>query len=317
MDQEHEHSYSRSLTIGSRTISDASPAYVIAEIGHNHQGSLDTCMALFRAAKEAGASAVKLQKRDNRALFTPDAFDRPYDNENSYGATYGQHREALEFGAKEYRFLDRFAAELGLDFFATPFDIPSADFLAENIRCPAFKISSADLVNQRLLMHVAGFKRPVILSTGGGVSIKEVQSAAYCVTCVHTHLAILQCTATYPAQPEHLNLRVIETYRQRWPELVVGLSSHVSGIWDGPPAYVLGARIFEKHFTLNRAMKGTDHAFSLEPAGLKKFIRDLERTRLALGDGVKVQLPEERPAMEKMRTSTRWWAEMHWKDKAA
>ena len=144
----------RQLHIGTQRIDDDSPCYVIAEIGHNHQGDLETCKEMLRAAKSAGVDAVKLQKRDNRSLFTRDAFERPYDNPNSYGRTYGEHREFLEFGWHEYVELKSCAEDLGLHFFSTAFDIPSADFLAR-LGVPAFKIASADLKSIPLLKHVA------------------------------------------------------------------------------------------------------------------------------------------------------------------
>src|SRR5690606_19831644 len=135
-------------------------------IGHNHQGSLDKARELFREAKLAGAHAVKLQKRDNRGLYTRAAYEKPYDNENSFGATYGEHREFLEFGLHEYRELKAYAAELGIDFFATAFDLASADFL-EALSVPAYKIASGDLKSTPLLKHVASFGKPMIVSTGG------------------------------------------------------------------------------------------------------------------------------------------------------
>src|SRR4029453_4732281 len=130
----------RTLRIGTHEIGDHTPCYVIAEIGHNHQGSVQKARELFRAAQDAGAHAVKLQKRDNRSLYTRAAYDKPYDNENSFGATYGEHREFLEFGLTEYRELQSYATELALDFFSTAFDIASADFL-EQLDVPAFKIA--------------------------------------------------------------------------------------------------------------------------------------------------------------------------------
>jgi len=157
---------SRFLTIDDTTITDDSDCYLIAEIGHNHQGSLEKCRELFRAAKECGADAVKLQKRDNRSLYTRAMYEKPYDNENSFGPTYGAHREALEFGREEYVELKRYAAELGITFFATAFDVPSADFLAA-LDMPAYKLASGDLSNLPLLRHVARIGRPVIVSTGG------------------------------------------------------------------------------------------------------------------------------------------------------
>ena len=140
----------RELTIDGVTVNDASACYVIAEIGHNHQGDLEKCKDLFRSAHEAGAHAVKLQKRDNRSLYTREMYDKPYENENSFGATYGAHREALEFGHKEYCELQRYARELGITFFATAFDMPSADFLAD-LDMPAYKIASGDLKQIPLL----------------------------------------------------------------------------------------------------------------------------------------------------------------------
>ena len=146
----------RTLKIGAREIGDHTPCYVIAEIGHNHQGNLDKARELFREAKLAGAHAVKLQKRDNRGLYTRAAFEKPYDNENSFGATYGEHREFLEFGKEEYVALQAYAKELGVDFFSTAFDLASADFL-ESINVPAYKIASGDLKSVPLLKHVAAF----------------------------------------------------------------------------------------------------------------------------------------------------------------
>jgi sialic acid synthase len=156
----------REITFNDTTVSDDQPAYVIAEIGHNHQGELEKARQLFESAKMAGVNAVKLQKRDNRALFTKSFYDKPYENENSYGKTYGEHRDFLEFGKKEYQELQKLAQELELDFFATAFDHTSADFL-EDLDIPFYKIASADLNNTPLLKHVAGFGKPMIISTGG------------------------------------------------------------------------------------------------------------------------------------------------------
>jgi N-acetylneuraminate synthase/sialic acid synthase len=289
------------LKIGAHQIGDESPCYVIAEIGHNHQGNLDKARELFREAKLAGAHAVKLQKRDNRGLYTKAAYNKPYDNENSFGATYGEHREFLEFGQREYRELKAYAAELGVDFFSTAFDVASADFL-EELGVPAYKIASGDLKSTPLLKHVASFGKPMVLSTGGA-TIDDVQRAYDEVMPINPQLAILQCTAGYPAAWEELDLRVIEEYRDRFPGAVIGFSSHDNGIAMPVAAYVLGARIVEKHFTLNRAMKGTDHAFSLEPVGLRKMVRDLERTYKALGSRAKKTYESERAPIVKMGKS--------------
>jgi len=291
----------RELVIGNNVVNDDSGCYVIAEIGHNHQGSLEICRDMFKAAKAAGVNAVKLQKRDNRTLFTREAFDKPYDNPNSYGTTYGEHREYLEFGWHEYVELKKYAQELELDFFSTAFDIHSADFLAR-LDVPAFKIASGDIKSVPLLRHVAGLGKPMIMSTGGA-TIDDVRRAYEAIMPINSELCIMQCTAGYPPAWEELNLNVIATFRQAFPDVVVGFSSHDSGIAMAIAGYMLGARIIEKHFTLNRASKGTDHAFSLEPVGMKKMVRDLNRLKMALGDGRKSVFPSEKAPITKMGKS--------------
>ena len=288
----------RHLTIPPHDITDESDCYVIAEIGHNHQGNLETAKELFRAAKECGAHAAKLQKRDNRSLFTRKMYDSPYENENSYGSTYGAHREALEFGLNEYRELQQYAKEIGITFFATAFDFKSADFLTE-LDMPAFKMASGDLTNLPLLTYVARFQKPMILSSGGG-TMEDVRRAYDAIMPINSQLCLMQCTAGYPPAFEQLNLNVVTTFREEFPDAVIGLSSHDSGIAMALVAYTLGARVVEKHFTLNRAMKGTDHAFSLERSGLRRLVRDLQRARIARGDGVKKAYDTEKAPLHKM-----------------
>ncbi len=294
----------RELEIDGRRIADDTPCFVIAEIGHNHQGSVEKAQELFVLAKQAGVDAVKLQKRDNRRLFTRALYDSAYDNENSFGPTYGAHREALELDRGAFVELQACARELGLVFFATAFDEPSADLLAE-LDVPAYKIASGDLRNTPLLRRVAAIGKPLIVSTGGA-TIEDVDRAVETVTAINPQLCLLQCTASYPASVEELELGVIATYRERYPELVVGLSDHQDGIAMAPVAYMLGARVIEKHFTVSHTAKGTDHAFSLMPEGMRKLVRDLHRVPAAIGDGVKRPLPsEEAPLAEDGKAARR------------
>jgi len=286
------------LTVDGVDIHDDGECYVIAEIGHNHQGELEKAKALVHAAHECGANAVKFQKRSNRALYTRDYYDQPYDNEFSFGRTYGEHREALELEPAAYRELHAYARELGITFFATAWDFASADFLAE-LDVPAYKLASGDLRNTPLQRYVAQFGKPIFLSTGGG-TMEDIERAADAILPLNPQLCVLQCTAAYPAETEELNLRVIGTLRDRFPELVIGLSDHQSGISMALVAYMLGARVIEKHFTLDHAWKGTDHAFSLMPDGMRRLVRDLRRVRPAMGDGVKRPLPVEQKPLEKM-----------------
>ena len=286
------------LVVDGKAITRDGPAYVIAEIGNNHQGDLEKAKALIHAARECGVDAVKFQKRDNRTLYTRAFYDAPYDNEQSYGATYGEHREFLELGKGAWFELSRYAREEGVAFVVAAFDEPSADLMAE-LGVDAFKFASGDLTNVPLLRRVAAFGKPMFLSTGGG-TLEDIDRAVDAILVVNERLCVLHCTAAYPADVEDLNLSVITSLRERYPELVIGLSDHHNGIAMAPVAFMLGARVFEKHFTLNHAWKGTDHAYSLMPDGMRRFVRDLHRVPAALGDGVKRPLPSEKRPLEKM-----------------
>ena len=306
----------REITIAGARIADDTDGFVVAEIGHNHGGSVEQCKRLFYSAKECGVDAVKLQKRDNATLFTQALLDQPYNSEHSFGATYGEHRAALEFGWDEYVELKAYTESLGLVFFATAFDVPSADFL-HKLDVPAFKIASGDLKTILLIRHVARFRKPVIISTGGGTmddvkriacdigifSVVPGEETYGTVVIPQPNVAFLQCTAAYPCQPNEMNLRVIQAYRDAFPYTVIGLSDHQDGISLAPVAYALGARLFEKHYTLDHNAKGSDHRFSLEPDGMKRMVRDLKRTREALGDGVKRPYASEQAGLYKMGKS--------------
>ena len=290
---------SKTVKIAEAVVSrDGARCFVVAEIGHNHQGSLEKAKEFFLRAKECGVDAVKLQKRDNRSLYTREMYEMPYNHENSFGPTYGAHREALEFGYEEYAELKRYAGELGLAMFATVFDLPSADFLAQ-LEMPAYKIASGDLKNTPLLEHVARIGKPMLVSTGGG-TMEDVERAVDAILPLNPHLCLMQCTASYPCSVEELHLQVIQTYRERFPEVVVGLSDHQSGIAMTLVGHMLGARVIEKHFTLDHAWKGSDHAFSLMPEGMRRLVRDLHRVPVAIGDGEKRPLESEKRPLEKM-----------------
>jgi sialic acid synthase len=290
---------SKEIAIGRHRLTQDGPeCFVIAEVGHNHGGDLEVCKQMFQAAAYAGVSAVKLQKRDNRTLYTREFYDSAYNSENAFAPTYGAHREALEFGESEYRELKQFAEDLGLVFFATPFDFTSVDFL-EKIGVPCYKVASGDLTNIPLLQYVAQTGKPMIVSTGAG-TLEDVRRAYAAIAPLTDQIAILQCTAEYPGDHKDMNLSVIQTYIREFPDALIGLSDHDNGIAMALVAYVLGARVIEKHFTLNRSWKGTDHAFSLEPEGMRKLVRDVHRASVAIGDGVKRVYDKELPAKTKM-----------------
>lgn len=290
----------RELVIAGRRIADDEPCYTIAELGHNHGGSLETAKKMIRVAAACGASAAKLQKRDNATLYSADLLNQPYENEHSYGPTYGAHRAALEFGQRDYLACLAQAEASNVTCFATAFDEPSVDFLAA-LKVPAIKIPSGGLTDGRLLEYASQTGIPLLVSTGGGTWC-DVDIAHKLLSNGRSPFALLHCTAAYPVlNYGELNLLAIVEMRSRYPETVIGWSGHDSGIAMALIAYAYGARIIEKHFTLNRASKGTDHGFSLEPVGLRKLVRDLERARAASGDGCKRWYDSERKPIAKMR----------------
>lgn len=288
------------IAIGHRLVGDNHPTFIIAEAGVNHQGDPDLARRLIDIAVAAGADAVKFQKRTVERILTREGLDAPYVNEHSFGGTYGEHRRQLELSEDTYWDLKRYADARGIIFLASAWDEESADFL-EKLDVPAFKVASADLTNLPLLDHIARKGRPVILSTGMA-SQSEVDQAVEAIRSHHGDLALLQCTSTYPAAFRDLHLRVIPMYRERYG-CVVGYSGHELGIAIPPVAVALGARIVERHFTVDRTLRGRDHAASLEPDGLRKLVRDIRHVEEAMGSAEKVIVPDEREVRRRLAKS--------------
>jgi sialic acid synthase len=289
----------RELIIGQRRIADDEPPYIIAELGNNHSGSVQTAREMIIAAARAGADACKLQVRNNATLYSQAILDAPYVNENSFGKTYGEHRAYLELNLNSLRLTQIQAEQSHIQWFATAFDERSADRLFA-LNVPAIKLASGALTDAALQMHVAGFGIPIIVSTGGGTAA-DIDRAVQRITSRTSRLALLHCTAAYPLDAKDANLRCILTLRERYPDLVIGYSSHSPGVVLSLIAVAFGASILEQHFTLNRAGKGTDHAFSLEPKGLETLVDDARKVQASLGDGVKRWLEIEKGPIAKMR----------------
>ena len=242
-----------------------------------------------------------MQKRDNKELYTDKFYNQSYDHEDSYGSTYGKHRDFLEFSHSQYMELKKFAKKININFICTPFDESSVDFL-EKVNLDAYKIASADLINTPLQIKIARTKKPIFLSTGGG-NYEDIKRAHQTITKINKRLIILHCTASYPAEFKDMNLNVITILKKKFPKNLIGLSDHENGIDAASVAYMLGARVFEKHFTLNRSWKGTDHSFSLEPQGLEKLVRNLKRIPILLGSKEKRLLKSEIEPLKKMQKS--------------
>jgi len=289
------------LTIGNREVGGDNPTLIIAEIGINHQGDVKIARQLIDKAKDCDADVVKFQKRTVDRILTKSGLDAAYDNRNSFGATYGEHKRALELSEKDYRNLKKYAEMNGLIFCASGWDEESIDFL-NDLGVLFFKMASADLTNLPLLEYAAKKGIPMVLSTGMA-DFPMVRAAYDLVSRFNDQIGILQCTSTYPSNFNEIHLNVLQTYRKEFPQAVIGYSGHELGIALPPVAVALGARIIERHFTLDRTMKGGDHAASLEPQGFSKMVRDIRHTEQALGSFVKKVQESELPVFKKLAKS--------------
>ena len=288
------------LRIGDREIGEGRPCFIVGEIGVCHDGDPAKAAKMIEIAAICGVDAVKLQRRNIDAILTQAAQDVPYVNERSFGATYGQHRRALELPDEAWPRLQELAHARGLVFFATPYDPDSAAFL-KALRVPVVKVASCDVTNPPLLTAVATMGVPVLMSTGMSTE-EEIDRAVRVIWRHTTDLILFHCVSTYPAEARELNLRYLRKLRKRWDSLV-GYSGHERGIATTVAAVVLGAVAVERHFTLDRAARGPDHAASLEPEGLRRLVRDIRRVEEALVERPKAVLDSEKPVRARLAKS--------------
>ena len=282
--------------IGDNLVGPGQPVYVIGEIGINHNGDLRNAFALIDAAKAAGMDAVKFQKRTPEVCTPRDQWG--IERDTPWGRmTYLDYRHRVEFGAEDYRQIDEYCQEVGIDWFASPWDVESVDFLGA-FNQPAFKVASACLTDDTLLRAMRATGKTVILSTG----MSTPDQIRHAVEVLGSRNIILcHATSTYPAPPEQLNLRMIETLAAEYPNVPVGYSGHEVGLQTTLCAVALGAVLVERHITLDRAMWGSDQSASVEPEGMRRLVRDIRVLEASLGDGVKQVYPGELSAMRKLR----------------
>ena len=284
-----------SVKIGSHEIGVGHPVYVIAEIGINHNGDLATAIDLMHAAKVAGCDAVKFQKRTPSLCVPPE--QQQVMRETPWGMmTYLDYKERTEFWEDEYRAIEKNAQLLELDWFASPWDIPSVEFL-EKFAPVCYKVASASITDDALLQAIAATGRPVIMSTGMS-TLDEIQHAVGLLKDVP--LVLAHATSTYPCPPKELNLRMIAQLQELFG-VPVGYSGHETGLQTTVAAVAMGASFVERHITLDRAMWGTDHAASVEPGGFHRLVRDIRTVEAAFGDGVKRVYDSEVPIRAKLR----------------
>ena len=275
------------------------PTYFIAEIGQNHQGDINIAKKMVDSLKNLPVNCIKTAKRDIDVCLSDKQKEMIYDNPNSFGRTYYEHRKALELSKEDFIELKNYVEAAGFDFISSFTDKPSLEFLQE-IGCSGLKIASQRTADIELLNAVAETKIPTILSTGMS-SIEDVDRA---VEILHKNkeLYLLQCTSTYPCPEEDLNLNVIPMYKDRYKNIdTVGFSGHHIGVASDIAAYMLGAEIIERHYTLDRTMKGTDHPGSLEKRGIEYVLNYIDQVHKALGSSNKEILQSELPALKKLR----------------
>uniref|UniRef100_A0A8D1UR79 N-acetylneuraminate-9-phosphate synthase n=1 Tax=Sus scrofa TaxID=9823 RepID=A0A8D1UR79_PIG len=260
------------------------PCFIIAEIGQNHQGDLDVAKRMIRMAKECGADCAKFQKSELEYKFNRKALERPYTSKHSWGKTYGEHKRHLEFSHAQYRELQKFAEEVGIFFTASGMDEVSPPLVF-------FKVM--------MVLALGPSGRPMVISSGMQ-SMDTMKQVYQIVKPLNPNFCFLQCTSAYPLQPEDVNLRVISEYQKLFPDIPIGYSGHETGIAISVAAVALGAKVLERHITLDKTWKGSDHSASLEPGELAELVRSVRLVEKALGSPTKQLLPCEMACNEKV-----------------
>lgn len=286
----------RETRIGNRLVGDGHPTYIIAEIGINHNGDLETAKRMIDAAVHAGADAVKFQKRTPEVA-TPDELKNQM-RETPWGyISYLEYRRKVEFNASQYREIDQYCREKKIDWMVSVWDEPSVDFM-ERFGTPAYKVPSASLTDFDLIRKTRRTGKPLILSSGMS-TMQQVKKGIEIAG--SDHLVMMHCTSTYPCEPEELNLNMIKTLREMFPAIPIGYSGHEVGLVPTAVAVAFGACMVERHLTLDRAMWGSDQAASVEPAGFERLVKYIRVTEASLGDGVKRVYDSELGSMKKLR----------------
>lgn len=282
------------IQIGNYLVGDDQPAFIIGEIGINHNGNVDITRNLISVAKNAGCNAVKFQKRTVEIVYTAEELAKP--RENPFGETNGDLKRGLEFGLEQYKEIDEYCREVDILWFASAWDEPSVDFISQ-FPVPCFKIASASLTDDNLIKYTRKQGKPILLSTGMS-TYEEIDHAVEILG--KENLILMHTCSAYPARYNELNLRQIPALRQRYG-VPVGYSGHETGIASSSAAVALGACTIERHITLDRAMWGSDQAASLEPSGLSRLCRDIRLIEESFGSGEKFVQEREIPVMQKLR----------------
>jgi sialic acid synthase SpsE len=293
--------FSDKVKIGTRYVGNGHPVFIIAEVGINHNGDVELAEKLIDAACDAGAQAVKFQKRTTSEILTKEGLNKPYSSLHAYGSTYGEHRDKLELSEKDYLRLKKYCDKKGILFFASVWDQRSVDFM-EKMKVDAYKIPSADTINIPLLEYVAKKNKPVLLSSGMN-TFEEAEFAVRTVSSINKKIILFHCLSLYPSPEEKINLKFMNVLQQRFHPIPVGYSGHEMEFMPTYVAVSMGACIIERHLTLDKKMKGSDHAASLEPGQFKQLVAGIRQIEAILGKPEKVMFDELKPLREKLAKS--------------
>ena len=287
---------SREIKIGNRMVGDGHPAYVITEIGINHNGDIEIAKRMIDAAVHAAADAVKFQKRTPEVCTPLDQQSQMRETPWGY-ITYLDYRYKVEFSEDQYREIDVYCKRKGIAWMVSVWDEESVEFM-ETFDTPAYKVPSASLTDLNLIRKARATGRPLIMSSGMS-TLEQIKKGVKIAG--EQDLVLMHCTSTYPCEPEELNLRMIETLRREFPNIPIGYSGHEVGLIPSAVAVAFGACMVERHLTLNRAMWGSDQAASVEPWGFETLTKYIRVTEASLGDGVKKVYESEKSSMTKLR----------------
>ena len=284
----------REVIVGNKKISDNAPCFIIAEIGINHNGSVDLAKRMIDEAVMAGCDAVKFQKRTVTKVYTPEELDvyRP----NYYGSTNRDLKNGLELTYDDYKEIDKYCKAKKIMWFASCWDKDSVDFI-EQFDVPCHKIASALLTDDELLKYIKNTGKPLLLSTGMS-TMEEIRHAVDILG--EDNLVLFHCTSTYPTDHNQINLRVIQKLKEEF-SCPVGYSGHERGLLPSILSVEVGASAVERHITVDRTLWGSDQAASLEPEGLRRMVRDIREVKKVLGDGIRVVYDSEIPVRNKLR----------------
>lgn len=283
-----------SIQVGNRMVGPSQPCFIIAEIGINHNGSVELAKRMIDVALASGCDAVKFQKRTVDVVYTKEELAMP--RPNHFGETNGDLKRGLEFDFNQYSLIDEYCKQKGIMWFASCWDEESVDFI-DQFDPPCYKISSASLTDDNLLLYTKSKGKPILLSTGMS-TLEEIDHAVELLG--ENNLILYHCTSTYPTENDEINLAVIQTLANRY-NCPIGYSGHERGLTPSILSVVYGAVSVERHITIDRTLWGSDHAASLEPEGVYRLVRDIRLVPQVAGNGEKIVYDTEKPVLKKLR----------------